>query len=33
MCRAMRKFDVDGVILPESADLGELIIKVGSDWI
>ena len=30
VCRAMRKFDLDGNIDPDAADLGELIIKVGT---
>lgn len=29
LSRAMRKFDLDGVIEPEAADLGELIIRAG----
>ena len=28
LARSMRCFDIDGVIIPESADMGELIIKV-----
>ena len=29
LSRAMRKFDLDGLIRPEAADLGELIIRAG----